>query len=128
MLDRYPPGPHFETNEEGKRYEHPGYIERVCSRCGRRFPVVNEWIVPHEVNLRLSGLREDETRRTGMILWHCLDEDAQRCLRRLMPRGWRPPPPYPVVAADLETQEEIGQMMRLPPNAHQLQGGRIDGP
>ena len=29
-------GPHFEQNEDGKTFEHPGYIETRCYVCGAK--------------------------------------------------------------------------------------------
>lgn len=29
--------PHQETNEDGKVNEHPGYVERLCPKCGKEY-------------------------------------------------------------------------------------------
>jgi len=31
--------PHFEINEDGKRFRHSGYIEVKCLGCGKNFIV-----------------------------------------------------------------------------------------
>ena len=32
-------GPHYEVNEDGRQYTHPGYIEMRCQKCGNYFIV-----------------------------------------------------------------------------------------
>jgi len=60
MNRQYISAPHWEVNEEGRRFYHSGYFEKECTSCSDKFLVANHLVEVISVCAKCSVNRRDE--------------------------------------------------------------------